>query len=155
MKSLIYILEHVENFKLLNYRNSLGIILEKEMFTKRDIDNPLLFLLIGKFTEKIQFSGLETKLTLIFRFLIVHFLKSSGLILRYLFFALEKLLSILNPIFWWKPLFHGLIHKKRKIRVLYKKFQKLIDVKHNIWFYFLKLLKNSKRNVFSDNNYLI
>ena len=155
MKGLIYILENVENFKLLNYGNSLGIILESEMIIKREGNNPLLFLLIGKFIEKFQFSGLEAKLALIFRFLIVNFLKSSGLILRYLFFALEKLLLILNPIFWWKPLFHGLIHKKRKIRVLYKKLQKLVDVKQNIWFYFLKLLKNSKRNLFSDNHYLI
>ena len=155
LKGLIYILEHIESLKLLNYRNSLGLILETEMFTKKGPSNPLLFLLIGKFTEKFQFLGLETKLVLMFRFLIVNFLKSSGSILRYLFFALEKLLTILNPIFWWKPLFYGLIHKKRKIRILYKKFQNLVDVKQNIWFYYLKLLKNSKRNIFSDNGFII
>jgi hypothetical protein len=155
IKSLIYILEHVESFKLLNYGNSLGIILEIEMFIRKSSNNPLLFLLIGKFIEKLQFSGLETKLVLVFKFLIINFFKSSGLILRYLFFAFEKLLSTLNPIIWWKPLFQGLIHRKRKIRILYKKFQKLIDIKQNIWFFFLKFLKNSKRNILSDYNFFI
>ena len=155
IKSLIFILEHVESFKLLNYGNSLGIILETEMFIRKSSNNPLLFLLIGKFIEKLQFSGLETKLLLVFKFLIINFLKSSGLILRYLFFAFEKLISILNPIIWWKPLFQGLIHRKRKIRILYKKFQKLIDIKQYIWFFFLQFLKNSKRNILSDYNFLI
>lgn len=155
IKSLIYILEHIESIKLLNYGNSIGIILETEMFIRKSNNNPLLFLLIGKFIEKLQFSGLETKLVLVFKFLITNFLKSSGLILRYLFFAFEKLLSILNPIIWWKPLFQGLIHRKRKIRILYKKFQKLIDIKQNIWFFFLKFLKNSKRNILSDYNFFI
>ena len=41
MKGLIYILENVENFKLLNYGNSLGIILESEMIIKREGNNPL------------------------------------------------------------------------------------------------------------------
>jgi hypothetical protein len=155
IKSLIFILEHVESFKLLNYGNSLGIILETEMFIRKSSNNPLLFLLIGKFIEKLQFSGLETKLLLVFKFLIINFLKSSGLILRYLFFAFEKLISILNPIIWWKPLFQGLIHRKRKIRILYKKFQKLIDIKRYIWFFFLQFLKNSKRNILSDYNFFI
>ena len=125
------------------------------MFIRKSSNNPLLFLLIGKFIEKLQFSGLETKLVLIFKFLIINFLKSSGLILRYLFFAFEKLLSILNPIIWWKPLFQGLIHRRKKIRILYKKFQKLVNIKKNIWFFFLKFLKNSKRNILSDYNFLI
>ncbi len=155
IKSLIYILEHVESLKLLNYGNSLGIILETEMFIRKSSNNPLLFLLIGKFIEKLQFSGLETKLVLIFKFLIINFLKSSGLILRYLFFAFEKLISILNPIIWWKPLFQGLIHRRKKIRILYKKFQKLVNIKKNIWFFFLKFLKNSKRNILSDCSFFI
>ena len=125
------------------------------MFIRKSSNNPLLFLLIGKFIEKLQFSGLETKLLLVFKFLIINFLKSSGLILRYLFFAFEKLISILNPIIWWKPLFQGLIHRKRKIRILYKKFQKLIDIKQYIWFFFLQFLKNSKRNILSDYNFFI
>lgn len=125
------------------------------MFIRKSSNNPLLFLLIGKFIEKLQFSGLETKLVLIFKFLIINFLKSSGLILRYLFFAFEKLLSILNPIIWWKPLFQGLIHRRKKIRILYKKFQKLVNIKKNIWFFFLKFLKNSKRNILSDCSFFI
>jgi len=135
-KTLIYILEYVDSNKLLNYSNSLGIIIESELIKKKEKSDPLLFMFIGKFSQKFNFSGFEKKLTFIFKFILVHFLISSKSNFKYLFYAFEKLLLTLNPLMWWKFIFQGLFHKKKKVRILYWKFHRLLVLNRKLSFFF-------------------
>ena len=113
-KSLIYILEYLDHENLSNYSNSIGIIIQKEMVCEKNLVNPFLFLLMGKFTQKFKFHGFETRLIWLFKYVCVIMLISTKSMLKYIFYALEKLTTALNPLVWCGYLFQGLIHQKKK-----------------------------------------
>lgn len=152
-KSLIYIFEFINSRDLLDYINSLGVIIEKELFGEKKKVNPLLFLLIGKYSQKFQFFGFEKRLVFLFKFILINTSTSSKLVLRYMYFALEKLILSLNPIIWWNFVFQGLIHRRKKIRCLYWKFHKIISLKKKLSFFFLKYIVGSKKNLLRDANF--
>jgi len=152
-KTLIYILEYVNNRELLNYLNSLGTMIERAVFDEKDAINPLLFLLIGKFSQKFEFLGFEKRLIFLFKFILVNSLTCNKNMVRYMFFAFEKLLISLNPLVWWNFVFQGLTHRRKKIRALYWKFQKMIKLNRNLSFFFLKYLMGSKRNLSRTSNF--
>ena len=153
LKSLIYVFEYINSRDLLDYINSLGIIIEKELFGEKEKVNPLLFLLIGKYSQKFHFLGFEKRLILLFKFIITNISTTSKLALRYMYFALEKLILSLNPIIWWNFVFQGLLHRRKKIRCLYWKFHKLIILQKKLSFFFLKHLLGSKKNLLRDANF--
>jgi len=112
-----------------------------------------LFLLIGKFVQKFKFHGFEKRLIFLFKFIYVDMLISKKFYSKYLFYAFEKLTRALNPIIWWGCFAQGLFHRKKRVRILYWKIQKLIGInKKHIWF-FLRFLVSPKRNL-SRNNLL-
>jgi hypothetical protein len=151
-KGLIFILEQLEVEKLINYLSSLGIIIEKGVFSEFDKINPLLFLLIGKFSQKFRFHGFEKRLVLLLKFILVNIFISPKSSFKYIFFALEKLILSLSPIIWLNFIFQGLIHRKKKIRIMYWKFHRLMNNQKNFSFFFLKFLMGSKRNLLRDLN---
>ena len=154
-KSLIYILEYLDHENLSNYSNSIGIIIQKEMVCEKNLVNPFLFLLMGKFTQKFKFHGFETRLIWLFKYVCVIMLISTKSMLKYIFYALEKLTTALNPLVWCGYLFQGLIHQKKKIRILYWKFKKLVKFQKTLMFYFLKFSIGSKRNLFRSTNFFL
>jgi len=154
-KTLIYILEYVNSYQLSNYLNSLGIMIEHAVFDEKDRSDPLLLLLIGKFSQKFKFLGFEKKLIFLLKFVLVNSLICSKNILRYMLYAFEKLLTSLNPIVWWNFVFQGLTHRRKKIRVFYWKLQKIVNLNKNLSFFFLKFIMGSKKGLsrISDFNF--
>jgi len=146
-KTLIYIIEYVNSYQLSNYLNSLGIMIEHAVFDENGRSNPLLLLLIGKFSQKFNFFGFEKKLIFLLKFMLVNSLIFPKNSIRYMLFAFEKLLISLNPIVWWNFVFQGLTHRRKKIRVFYWKLQKLINLSKNLSLFFLKFIMGSKRGL--------
>jgi hypothetical protein len=152
-KSLIYILEYIEYDRLFYYINSLGTLIEKEISSEKSTRQPLLVLLIGKFSQKFTFSGFEKKLVFLFKYVLSSILTSPKSVLKYLFFTFEKLLSILDPLIWVEFIFRGLIYPKKKLRLLYWKFKELLNYNKNLLFFILKFSLNSKKNLYRDINF--
>ena len=146
-KILIYILEYVEYNSLLNYINFIGVAIEKALFNEKNRMEPLLFLLIGKFSSRFKFCGLEKRLILLFKFILLKIITTTKPVLRYLFFSFEKLLITINPSIWISIVFQGLVHQKKKIRVLFWKFKKLTILNKNLSLFFFKYLSNLKEKI--------
>jgi hypothetical protein len=108
---------------------------------------PLLFLLIGKFSSRFKFCGLEKRLILLFKFILLKIITTTKPVLRYLFFSFEKLLITINPSIWISIVFQGLVHQKKKIRVLFWKFKKLTILNKNLSLFFFKYLSNLKEKI--------